>query len=131
MNTVLKGWQLLKAIADGEIKEGTKIKFDGGNILPTKIYTFKNECFVTDKDDCITDEFTDRQYAESTFELISEPIEEINIQGIEEFEIAGCNIKFNDTFISTESLVNDMQLDKINQLIKAIKQLDNKIKEKE
>lgn len=60
------------------------------------------------------------------FKLIEEP-EKIDIQAIEEFEICGCNIKFNDTFISTESVVMDMVLDKTNKLIQAIKQIDNKL----
>lgn len=62
------------------------------------------------------------------FELIEEN-QDIDIQSIEEFEIAGCNVKFNNTFISTESLINDMVLEKINQHTRAIKQLDRQIKE--
>lgn len=62
------------------------------------------------------------------FEIIEDQ-EEINIQDIEEFKVVGCNVEFNGGLIPTESLINDMQIDKINKLIKAIKQLDNKIKE--
>ena len=61
------------------------------------------------------------------FEILSEEDEEIDIQAIEEFEIGGCNVKMGDTWVSTESLVNDMLLDKTNRLIKAVKQLDEKI----
>lgn len=53
----------------------------------------------------------------------------IDIDSIEEFELAGCNVKFNDTFIPTESLINDMVLDKINELIRLAKQHDREIKE--
>lgn len=61
------------------------------------------------------------------FELIED--NNIDIDSIEEFEVAGCNVKFNDTFIPTESLINDMVLDKINQLIRLAKQHDREIKE--
>ena len=61
-------------------------------------------------------------------EIIEEQ-QDIDIQAIEEFEIAGCNIKFNNTYISTESIINDMILDKTNKLVQAVKQLDRKIRE--
>jgi uncharacterized protein YeeX (DUF496 family) len=71
------------------------------------------------------------EYVENTIpkSKVKEEIEEIDIDSIEEFELAGCNVKFNDTFISTESLINDMVLNKINELTKAIKQINNKLKE--
>ena len=64
------------------------------------------------------------------FELKEEP-EEINIQGIEEFKIVGCNIEFNETLISTANCIEDMMVSKINELIKAVKQLDRKINNRE
>lgn len=51
------------------------------------------------------------------FELIQD---EIDIDRIEEFEIVGCNIK-----------LNDMILDKMNKLVKVVKQLNERVKKLE
>ena len=51
------------------------------------------------------------------FELIQD---EIDIDRIEEFEIVGCNIK-----------LNDMILDKMNKLVQAVKQLNERVKKLE
>lgn len=71
----------------------------------------------------------------NTGELLSMEVEliedEIDIDSIEEFEIVGCNIKFNDTLLPTESIINDMILDKMNKLVQAVKQLNKEVKELE
>lgn len=46
-----------------------------------------------------------------------------NTEMIELFEIAGCNVKFNDIFIPTENIINDMILGKINELVRAVNQI--------
>ena len=64
------------------------------------------------------------------FEIVQKQ-DEIDIDSIEEFEIVGCNIKFNDTLLPTESIINDMILDKMNKLVQAVKQLNKEVKELE
>lgn len=61
------------------------------------------------------------------FEIVQKQ-DEIDIDSIEEFEIVGCNIKLNDTLLPTESIINDMILDKMNKLVQAVKQLNKEIK---
>ena len=71
----------------------------------------------------------------NTGELLSMEVEliedEIDIDSIEEFEIVGCNIKLNDTLLPTESIINDMILDKMNKLVQAVKQIDKRLKKLE
>lgn len=61
------------------------------------------------------------------FEIVQKQ-DEIDIDSIEEFEIVGCNIKLNDTLLPTESIINDMILDKMNKLVQAVKQLNKEVK---
>lgn len=83
---------------------------------------------MTDNGYLLSDDYTIIELANTNFKILSEEDKEIDIQAIKEFEIGGCNVKMGDTWVSTESLVNDMLLDKTNRLIKAVKQLDkNKV----
>ena len=72
--------------------------------------------------------YTIKSISTLDFELIED---EIDIDSIEEFEIVGCNIKFNDTLLPTESIINDMILDKMNKLVQAVKQIDKRVKKLE
>lgn len=72
--------------------------------------------------------FNDITFLNDIFELIED---EIDIDSIEEFEIVGCNIKLNDTLLPTESIINDMILDKMNKLVQAVKQIDKRVKKLE
>lgn len=120
MKKIYKGWELLKAIENGEIKEGSKFKAE-------------YETFIA-RDGYLFEEYDNRQkYANSyelkwEFELIED---EIDIDSIEEFEIVDCNIKFNDTLLPTENIINDMILDKMNKLVQAVKQIDKRVKKLE
>lgn len=121
-----KGYELLKAIADREIKEGTEIfvttSLNGRYTNISRAYIGHNDIYWKD---------TNKQlpayvFITGEFELIED---EIDVDSIEEFEIVGCNIKFNDTLLPTKSIINDMILDKMNKLIQAVKQLNKKVKE--
>lgn len=68
---------------------------------------------------------SDIYFINEEFELIED---EIDIDSIEEFEIVGCNIKLNDTLFPTETIINDMILDKMNKLVQAVKQLNKETK---
>ena len=82
MSKIYKGWELMKAISDGEIKEGRKIKGDGN-----ETYTFNGRCFERVDYDCfLTEDYDDIRLATTEFELIEDEIEKIyctnNKQGI-------------------------------------------------
>lgn len=115
----MKGWELLKEIAEGNIEEGTKIigktkstedtyKFDGDDIINTY-----NEEFLTS-------DMSIAVISNSDFELIEEQ-EEINIQDIEEMEEFSKDELFYVGICENRSV--------INTIIQAIKQLDREIKE--
>ena len=124
-----KGYELLKAIADGEIKEGTKFKCLNEKPMEyypdSNIYRYEHGNFLGRFGG-----FNILSIVNKDFEIVQKQ-EEIDIDSIEEFEIVGCNIKFNDTLLPTESIINDMILDKMNKLIQAVKQLNKKVKELE
>lgn len=117
MNKTYKGWELLKAIADGEIRNGAKIYFKQENEY---CYYNGNSIIYELGESSVVNSHSDKYFADGDFELISEPTEEIDIQGIEEIDL--------EQVIPTDNTGN-IALLHINKLIKAIKQLDNRIKE--
>lgn len=122
-----KGYELLKAIADGEIKEGTKFKCLNEKPMEyypdSNIYRYEHSNFLGRFGG-----FNILSIVNKDFEIVQKQ-DEIDIDSIEEFEIVGCNIKFNDTILPTESIINDMILDKMNKLVQAVKQLNKEVKE--
>ena len=105
MSKTYKGWELIKAIADGEIKERTRFKAEYETFIARDGYLFK-EC-------------GDKQEYATTFELAWDfkLIEnEIDINNIEEYKQE-----------HSERCIDIDIRNKINELIQAIKQLNNKI----
>ena len=104
MGKTYKGWELMKAIADGEIKEGSKFKAEYETFIARDGYLFV--------------EYDNRQkYANSfelkwKFELIED---EIDIDSIKEMEL---------------DVIDDVTY-YINDLIKAVKQIDKRVKKLE
>ena len=117
MKKVLEGWELLKEISEGNIKEGTKFKIiqKYGNYTYAKLYKTGNLLNL------MNEEFENPLVAnwliDTEFEIIEEP-KEINIQDIEEMNY------LEDCECDTEAII---YRDKINEIIKAIKQIDNKL----
>ncbi len=105
MGKIYEGWELMKAIADGEIKEGSKFKAEYETFIARDGYLFV--------------EYDNRQkYANSfelkwKFELIED---EIDIGNIKELE--------GIVEYATEQ-------DTINKLIQAVKQIDKRVKKLE
>lgn len=118
MNKTYKGWQLLKAIADGEIKERSRFYvttyLQGKPMRHQEAYFSRNDIYWKSNNN----QLPAYVIITADFELISESTEEIDIQGIEEINLEVIRT-FKDDLIM------------FNTLIKAIKQLDNQIKEKE
>lgn len=121
-----KGYELLKAIVNGEIKDGTKFKCL--NEKPMQYYTDSN-IYRYEHGSLLGrfGGFNILSIVNKDFEIVQKQ-DEIDIDSIEEFEIVGCNIKLNDTLLPTESIINDMILDKMNKLVQAVKQLNKEIK---
>lgn len=118
MSKTYKGYELIKAIADGEIKEGTEIEVHSlkvlDNIIATIKYTNKRLEWATGEFDssCLVDN-------DYYFKVLED---EIDIQSIEK-------IRYYRT--SEDDLYNDNFEDfrgVINELVEAVKQLDRKSK---
>ncbi len=118
MSKIYKGWELMKALEDGEIKDGSRFyvyrTFNAIAVLENRILHFEdgNERILTTNDLLIY-----------TFELIED---EIYIDSIEELKISenyGCEIINEDNIY----LLFKQQ----NQILQAVKQLDKRIKKLE
>lgn len=107
-----KGYELLKAIANNEIKEGTKFKNLNQKVKSdnSHIYAYNHNNFMGrwGRPNIIA-------ILNDEFEIIEEQ-EEIDIQEIKELYIGD---------VTTEDKL------RINELVRAVKQLDKKIKEKQ
>ena len=106
MGKTYKGWELMKAIADGEIKEGRKFKAEYETFIARDGYLFV--------------EYDNRQkYANSfelkwKFELIED---EIDIDSIEEYKQE-----------HSERCIDVDIRNKLNEILQAVKQIDKRVK---
>lgn len=126
MGKVYKGYELYKMIADREIKKDSKFK-DNNNI----IWVWDGLDFVTEECD-----YNDFVFSLIDFELLED--EKINIQAIEETEFKkdGSMMYYEyenngntESGYSKDHSYNDIDTRRrINELVQAVKQLDNKIK---
>lgn len=119
MSKTYKGWELMKAIAEGEIKEGSRIinntnrifEFDGSNFRDT--YEGNYLIDIYDEIDLVTAEF----------ELLEN---EIDIDSIEELEVRqnyGCEIINEDNI--------HLLFERQNEILQAVKQIDKRVKKLE
>lgn len=114
MSKVYKGYELLKAIADGEIKDGTKFKIKGlENVYKYEFGTFISEETGEELDDILSTE----GIARAVFELIED---EVDIDNIEKVSIV--NTSYKPTPCDMKFIAK-----KFNELISAVKQLNKEI----
>lgn len=124
---VVDGVELLRMIRDGEIANGDRIQF-GGEVFVFNIE--EREFYVKGKP-------TQKQYSlfqcwtvdnifDFKFEILSEEEEEIDIDSIEELdeEVGLKDVSFKVYWSSVEKKIVKQQ----NQILKAVKQLNRKIK---
>jgi hypothetical protein len=111
-NKTMKGYEIFKAIANKEIKDGTQFRM----LKNENIYTYRNNNFV-----CRYGGMNIISILNDEFEIIEEQ-EEMDIQDLQEYEFPGyVDIKL--------SPIEKKLLELINQNRQAVKQLDNKLKE--
>lgn len=136
MNKVVDGVELFRMIRDGEIKDKTKIKevkhddriyeYDAEVESFLVINRIENYFGIDKNENSIMYYYTDKEFASREFEILSEENEEIDIQSIELFgEIRDVSDWSNNTLSHNQRSI----ISKVNKLIKALKQLDKKIKE--
>jgi len=129
MSKTYKGYELIKAIDDGEIKEGTQIEVHSlkvaDNIITTIKYTNKRLEWATGEFD--TSCLVDNDYYFKVLE------DEIDIQNIEELNLfdngQGYSVEDSLDLIIKSYDINFQQInDTFNKVIRAVKQLDRKRK---
>ena len=112
MSKIYKGWELIKAIADGEIKEESRF------IDTYSEYIYKRNSFGDlelkreDGEELTSPDYSYFAVKDNDFELIED---EIDIDSIKEMEL---------------DVIDDVTY-YINDLIKAVKQIDKRVKKLE
>lgn len=114
---VYKGYELLKAIADGEIREGSRFRDTYSEYIYKRNSFGDLELKRKDGEEFISPDYSYFAEKDNNFELIED---EIDIDNIEEYKQE-----------HTERCVDIDIRNKINELIQAVKQLDKKIKKLE
>ena len=112
MSKVYKGYELIKAITDGGIKEGSRFRVE----LLDEIIFYTNDSLWYEEDD---EEVCTSTIIESYFELIED--ETIDIDNMEKISIV--NTSYKPTPQEMEFIAG-----KFNELIQAVKQLNKEIK---
>ena len=118
MGKAYKGYELYRMIANGEIKRNSQFK-DNNN----QIWNWNGFDFISEYD------YNDYVFSLMDFEILED--EETDIEEIEEITETS-TIDYSQ---NTKEMITAYQLihkceDKINKLTQAVKQLDNKMKEK-
>lgn len=115
------GIKLLEMIKNGEVKKGDKFKINNWD----SIYVLNENGDIKNEatDDKIYNILTMKGFAEATFEILSEEDKEIDIQSIKEVNV----LMIYEVGNIQKTIVEIGN--KTNDIIKAIKQLDKKIKE--
>ena len=117
-----KGYELLKAIADGEIKNGSKFIFRVNQDVKNIYWNGENFKYISNKRNIMVD-YADVELVNGTFELIED---EIDIDSIEEITV---NENYSSAIINEDNI--HLLFEQQNKLVQAVKQLNKKVKELE
>lgn len=127
----MKGYELIKEISDGKIKENTQIEVHDLTVLDKVIAIIE---YKNGRLNWVEGTF-DTSYLVSLncyFKIIEEQ-QDIDIQSIEELDENFTYIENHSSGLGIEKVLNKAEIElvnKINKLVQAVKQLDKKIKEK-
>lgn len=129
MSKIYKGYELLKAMVEGEIEEGTRFKAFG------MIWIFRNNSLYNYESDEYIEYYTDIVVtAKEKFELIEENTIDIEKNTIDIDKLEEINDTNFDSLNMTEQEIDfyhNFTRTKINELVQAIKQLNKRIEELE
>lgn len=122
MGKIYKGWELMKKIVDGEIKEGTKFRCLDEKLMEhypdSNMYRYEHGNFLGRFGG-----FNILSIVNKDFEIVQKQ-EEIDIDSIEEIKLRPSDREH----LSFGGLIFE---EKINKLVQAVKQLNKKVKELE
>lgn len=123
MSKVYKGYELMKMFAEKQIKNGTKFKdlTDNNYADNSNIYRYENNNFIGRYGG-----LNILMLLKHDFELIED---EIDINSIEKFEIDKNNFIQTELGAFKTRKMDIAFLDKINELVQAVKQNHKEIKE--
>lgn len=108
-----KGYELMKAIAEGKIKSGTKFKTKEGKEVRWNGYNLMS----IDSNECYMSKINDICFINEVFELTED---EIDIDSIEEYKQE-----------HTERCIDIDIRNKMNEILQAVKQIDKRVKKLE
>lgn len=117
MSKIYKSWELMKAIADGKIKNGSKFIFKTEHNMKEEVLWDGEVFLYANSKKTIVSDYTDINLIQGTFELIEDGID---IDNIEEYKQE-----------HTERCIDIDIRNKINELIQAVKQIDKRVKKLE
>ena len=129
MNKIVDGVELLRMLRDGEIEENKTKIIDKAS---EEKYLFFDGNITDEQGVDLLYQVSDIDFATGKFEILSEEDEEIDIQAIKEMNLFSVSNweKLDDIKLFLDNNFKQTT-DKYNELIKAVKKLDKKIKEKE
>ncbi len=127
----IKGWELMKKIADGEIKKNQKIRMifnDNSEV----IFIFDGVDIINDTDIEIFDIYEIEEILRADFELIQDEIDIDSIEELGKTAYTEINLNTNTIIIKDIEFIDKetILVEKINELVQAVKQLNKKLEEK-
>lgn len=117
MGKIYKGWELIKAIADGKIKKGSRFRDTYSEYIYKRNSFGDLELKREDGEELTSPDYSYFAEKDNDFELIED---EIDIDNIEEYKQE-----------HTERCIDIDIRNKINELIKVVKQIDKRVKKLE
>lgn len=134
MNKKIKGYEVMKLIAEKQIKVGQEFLFTNADGVEEKIFwNGENFKYFEAERDYVLSDVGDIEFAVGDFEIL-ENEEEIDIQGINENDY---RIEYHSKDIFTTENLNNLfykmafeimrNRNEQNEILKAVKQLDKKI----
>lgn len=126
MSKIYKGWELIKAIADGEIKEKSRFRDTYSEYIYKRNSFGDLELKREDGEELTSPDYSYFAVKDNDFELIED---EIDIDSIEKLDDT-CYILYGMQDEEIENYHNKTRTT-INEILQAVKQIDKRVKKLE
>ena len=126
MSKIYKGWELIKAIADGEIKEESRFRDTYSEYIYKRNSFGDLELKREDGEELTSPDYSYFAVKDNDFELIED---EIDIDSIEKLDDT-CYIMYGMQDEEIENYHNKTRTT-INEILQAVKQIDKRVKKLE
>ena len=126
MGKIYKGWELIKAIADGEIKEESRFRDTYSEYIYKRNSFGELELKREDGEELTSPDYSYFALKDNDFELIED---EIDIDSIEKLDDT-CYIMYGMQDEEIENYHNKTRTT-INEILQAVKQIDKRVKKLE